>query len=74
VLVGTDGSTTNTKERTVTTGTTSNGMIEIKSGLSDGEQVVVRRGFGPGGNRAAGTTTGGGGAPTSPSTTTGGGK
>ncbi|MGZ4694958.1 MAG: RND transporter, partial [Acidimicrobiales bacterium] len=70
VLVSTDGSTTNTKQRTVATGTTSNGMTEIRSGLADGEQVVVRRGFGPGGARAAA-----GGAPTgsSPSTTAGGG-
>jgi multidrug efflux pump subunit AcrA (membrane-fusion protein) len=75
VLVSTDGSTTNTKDRTVTTGITSNGMIEIKSGLTAGEQVVVRRGFGPGANRTgAGAAPGGAGSTPSPSTTAGGGK
>ena len=44
-----------TESRTVTTGITANGMVQITSGLSAGEQVVVR---GPGGqNRTTPSTT-----------------
>jgi multidrug efflux pump subunit AcrA (membrane-fusion protein) len=56
VLVSKDGSTTGTERRTVTTGATAGGMVEITSGLQAGEQVVVEvpsfaggRGTGAGG-------------------------
>jgi multidrug efflux pump subunit AcrA (membrane-fusion protein) len=39
--LSTDGTINHTKTVTVTTGTTSNGMIEIKSGLQVGDKVVA---------------------------------
>ena len=43
VTVSTDGATADgaTEQRTVTTGETANGMVEITSGLKAGEQVVI---------------------------------
>jgi multidrug efflux pump subunit AcrA (membrane-fusion protein) len=41
VLVSTDGTATATERRTVTTGASAGGMVEITSGLQAGEQVVV---------------------------------
>jgi len=70
VLVSTDGSTTNTKQVTVVTGINSGGQIQITSGLAEGDQVVVRRGFGGGGGTGGAGTGAGGGTRGTPSSTT----
>jgi hypothetical protein len=62
VQVSTDGTTDNTETRTVKTGLTSGGEVQITSGLAAGEQVVVTRGGPPagfGGQTTGGQTTGG---------------
>jgi multidrug efflux pump subunit AcrA (membrane-fusion protein) len=65
VLVSTDGKATDTKTVTVTTGTIAGGVIEIKTGLKDGDQVVVAaRGAGGGNFPGQGTTAGNGGTGT----------
>lgn len=56
VTVASGGST---ETRTVTTGLTANGMVQVTSGLSEGEQVVITLPTGLGGQR--GTQTGQGG-------------
>jgi hypothetical protein len=60
VALSTDGTADHTKTQAVTTGITSGGLIEIKSGLSVGDQVVIIRRTFPG--AGAGGGTGGGGS------------
>ena len=75
VTVALEGTTTGpTEERTVTTGETSGGMVEITSGLEPGDSVLVKApSFGPGGGSPPGgqlptgappAMSGSGGAPT----------
>lgn len=56
VTVSTDGATADgaTEQRTVTTGETANGMVEITSGLKAGEQVVIEVPGFPGGGQPPG--------------------
>jgi multidrug efflux pump subunit AcrA (membrane-fusion protein) len=55
VELSTDGTVNHTKTVTVTTGTTSNGMIEIRSGLQVGDKVVAA---GLSASSGSGTSTG----------------
>jgi multidrug efflux pump subunit AcrA (membrane-fusion protein) len=57
VQLSTDGTIDHTKTVTVTTGTTSNGMIEIRSGLQVGDKVVAA---GLSASAGSGTSTGNG--------------
>jgi membrane fusion protein, macrolide-specific efflux system len=61
VVVAKDGTTSGrTETRTVTTGLTANGMVEIKSGLKDGDSVIVPSRTGLGGTGTGSGTNGGG--------------
>jgi macrolide-specific efflux system membrane fusion protein len=61
VVVAKGGTTSGrTETRTVTTGLTANGMVEIKSGLKDGDSVIVRSLTGLGGTGTGSGTNGGG--------------